>query len=127
VDDYLNKRDIGAKPPSTYMESIAKRNAKIAETMQTHLIDDLELFGVWNDDYSTFIGKRGERVLSELQSGLNPAEVARHGSKLLGINRARRIAWVVVAGAARDVFSGHRAWPHHRSPLFTLHARSLGA
>lgn len=76
VDDYLNKRDIGAKSPSTYMGSFSRRNKKIAETMKTHLIDDLDRFGVWENDYFTFIEKRGERVLSELQSRLNPAEIA---------------------------------------------------
>ena len=36
--------------------------------MRTNLIDDLDVFGVWTDDYQAFIEKRGERVLAELQS-----------------------------------------------------------
>ncbi len=76
VDDYLNKREIGAKPPSDYMEQFKRRNDKLAETMRTNLIDDLDVFGVWTDDYQAFIEKRGERVLAELQSRLNPAEIA---------------------------------------------------
>lgn len=76
VDDYLNKRDIRAKAPSVYMKSFADDNPKLADTMKTHLIDDLRTFGVWDDDYSTFIEKRGEKVLVELQNRLNPAELA---------------------------------------------------
>lgn len=75
VDDYLNKREIGAKPPSSYMAQFKNRNAKVAQTMETHLIGDLDAFGVWTDDYMAFIEKRGERVLAELQSRLNPGEI----------------------------------------------------
>lgn len=76
VDDYLNKREIGMKAPSIYMKSFAEKNNKIAETMKTHLIDDLDEFGVWQNDYLKFIEKRGQEVLSEFQSRLNPAELA---------------------------------------------------
>jgi hypothetical protein len=76
VDDYLNKREIGAKAPSTYIGKFKKSNKNIADTMKTHLIEDLDQFGVWNDDYFAFIEKRGERVLAEIQRRLSPAEVA---------------------------------------------------
>ena len=72
VDDYLNKRRIRAKAPSVYMESFAKKNKKLKETMKTHLIDDLDAYGVWDDNYSAFIEHRGHRVLEELESRLRP-------------------------------------------------------
>lgn len=72
VDDYLNKRKIRAKAPSIYMKDFAKKNKKIHETMKTHLIEDLETFGVWNDDYATFVEQRGRIVLEELESRLRP-------------------------------------------------------
>jgi hypothetical protein len=72
VDDYLNKRRIRAKAPSVYMESFAKKNKKLKETMRTHLIDDLDAYGVWDDDYAAFIEHRGRRVLEELESRLRP-------------------------------------------------------
>jgi len=72
VDDYLNKRRIGAKPPSQYMEVFARRNKKLGDTMKTHLIVDLDRFGVWNDDYPSFIESRGKIVLQELESRLKP-------------------------------------------------------
>lgn len=51
--------------------------------MKTHLIDDLDEFGVWADDYLEFIEKRGNRVLTELQGRSNPIEVAA-GAKATG-------------------------------------------
>ena len=41
--------------------------------MKTHLIDDLGAYGIWNDDYDTFIKRRGERVLEELEKRLDQA------------------------------------------------------
>ncbi len=70
VDDYLNKHKIRARAPSDYMEEFAQSNPLIRETMKTHLIEDLESFGVWNDDYETFIHKRAEVVSSELNERL---------------------------------------------------------
>jgi hypothetical protein len=72
VDDYLNKRKIRAKAPSIYMKDFAKKNKKINETMKTHLIDDLDTFGVWKDDYAAFVEQRGRRVLEELENRLRP-------------------------------------------------------
>jgi hypothetical protein len=71
VDDYLNKRKIRAKAPSMYMKDFAKKNKKIQETMKT-LINDLDAFGVWNDNYSAFVEERGRAVLEELESRLRP-------------------------------------------------------
>ena len=67
VDDYLNKREIGAKPPSKYMKKFQKDNSELVETMKTHLIGDLAKFGIWNDDYDTFIQKRAEIISKEIE------------------------------------------------------------
>ena len=72
VDDYLNKRKIRAQPPSKYMRAFQDSNSKLAETMKTHLIDDMDAYGIWKDDYERFIQQRGERVLAELQERLEP-------------------------------------------------------
>ncbi len=71
VDDRLNKQKIKAKAPSDYMTGFLK-NKKIVETMQSHLIDNLELFGIWENNYETFLTERGKRVLVELNKRLNP-------------------------------------------------------
>lgn len=72
VDDHLNKRRIRAKPPSDYMLAFWDENPQLEETMTSHLIDDLEAYGVWDDDYERFIECRGKRVLAELNKRLDP-------------------------------------------------------
>jgi len=67
VDDYLNKREIRAKSPSIYMQKFKKINPNLDKTMKTHLIDDLDEFGVWEDDYESFLNKRSERIVEELR------------------------------------------------------------
>ena len=72
VNEDLNKRKIGAKAPSVYMKGFEGANPELAETMKSHLIDDLDSFGVWTDDFSAFLEQRGERVLAELTKRLEP-------------------------------------------------------
>ena len=67
VDDYLNKREIRDKPPSEYISKFKNDNPSIDETMKTHLIDNLDDYGVFRDDYEQFITSRTERIWSELQ------------------------------------------------------------
>ena len=59
VDDYLNKRKIAAHAPSIYMKEFRRSNQALRETMKTHLIDDMEEYGVWADDYVGFLELRG--------------------------------------------------------------------
>ena len=70
VDDYLNKHRIRAKPPSVYMETFSKENPRLSNTMRTHLIPDLERFGVWDDDYDRFLRNRAKGVMRELRKRL---------------------------------------------------------
>jgi hypothetical protein len=72
VDDYLNKREIGAKAPSIYMRTFAKENKKLSDTMKTHLINNTADFGVYKNDYQKFIEARGKVVLAKLQKYLKP-------------------------------------------------------
>ncbi|MBC6441192.1 MAG: DUF262 domain-containing protein [Rhodospirillales bacterium] len=67
VDDYLNKRLIGTKPPSKYMETFKDDNPDLVETMKTHLIGDLDTFGIWEDDYETFIRERSKAISKKLK------------------------------------------------------------
>ncbi len=66
VDDFLNKREIKAKAPSKYMATFRDRNPDLANTMKTHLIDDLDAFGIWHDDYDSFFDERAKGVSREL-------------------------------------------------------------
>ena len=51
VDDQLNKQDIGAKPPATYIKMFIADNPKLEETLATHLID-LNNSGIEDNDYN---------------------------------------------------------------------------
>ncbi|PIR58370.1 MAG: hypothetical protein COU70_01200 [Parcubacteria group bacterium CG10_big_fil_rev_8_21_14_0_10_35_15] len=67
VDDFLNKRKIRDNPPSEYMAKFKRDNPHLAETMKTHLITDLDKFGVWANNYHSFFEKRGEVVSKEIE------------------------------------------------------------
>jgi len=68
VDEYLNKRRIKAKAPSVYMKVFEAKNPELEDTMKSHLINDLEKFGIWDDDYDTFITERAKLVSRELEN-----------------------------------------------------------
>ena len=66
VDDFLNKRRIKDRAPSEYMAEFARMNRHIAATMKTHLIEDLDRFGVWSDDYDAFLAERAKLLSREI-------------------------------------------------------------
>jgi len=49
--------------------------------MRTHLNDDMDAFGVWSDDYHSFLDMRGGRVLDELRLRLAPECLAASDSQ----------------------------------------------
>ena len=67
VDDYLNKREIGAKAPSVYMKKFSKNNKQMRNTMETHLIGDKKEFGISENNYELFFEKRVQRISEEIQ------------------------------------------------------------
>lgn len=75
VDDFLNKREIRAKPPSQYMKTFRKTNKELGTTMKSHLINDLDQFGVWSNDYEAFLNQRAKAVSSALKKRLIPQDV----------------------------------------------------
>ena len=78
VDDFLNKREIGANPPSKYMKKFIKVNREhIEETMKTHLIEDFIEFGIMDDDYDKFISERAKVVSRELKRRIIEQEIDR--------------------------------------------------
>ena len=74
VDDFLNKREIGAKDPATYMLKFSDQNENLNATMKTHMIDDLEAFGIWNNDYERFFKLRIEAISKALKERIIVAE-----------------------------------------------------
>ncbi len=79
VDDYLNKREIGAKRPSTYMRTFANGNPKLANTMRTHLITNLDDFGIWSNDYERFLDQRALAISRELRKRIISRDIDEHG------------------------------------------------
>jgi hypothetical protein len=68
VDDYLNKRKIRARSPSDYMKEFRASNTSLGTAMASHLINDIDNFGVWSDDYDTFLQMRAKAVSEALKS-----------------------------------------------------------
>ena len=54
------------------LEELEEKNKELADTMRTHFIDDMDEYGVWNNDYEAFIEMRGQRVLDEIRKRLEP-------------------------------------------------------
>jgi hypothetical protein len=77
VDDFLNKREIGAKAPSKYMKKFKKVNPSIESAMKSHLIDDLNKFGIWDDDYDVFFENRAKLLGAEIEKRIIKQEVDR--------------------------------------------------
>lgn len=69
VDDFLNKRVIRDKSPSQYMKEFIE-NSELITTMQTHLIPNLNEFGIWDDNFDIFYEKRLEIFSKELEKRL---------------------------------------------------------
>jgi hypothetical protein len=62
IDGYSNKHRIGKKPPSEYTSKFAKTNEALPATLLTHLISDIEGYGINTDNYITFIGRRSKAI-----------------------------------------------------------------
>ena len=58
IDGYSNKHRIGKKAPSKYIKAFAKDNKSISAALRTHLVGDIDTYGVTTDDYATFIDRR---------------------------------------------------------------------
>lgn len=69
VEEKLNKREIGAKPPSVYIEEFKQQNPNLAGALSTHFIS-LTGFGLENDDYDRFFERRLKLISRALQKKL---------------------------------------------------------
>jgi hypothetical protein len=49
--------------------------------MKSHLIDDLVKFGVWDDDYGSFVEQRAKRISDELKKRVIEQEIDSQGQK----------------------------------------------
>ena len=83
VDDFLNKREIRDQPPSKYMRRFQRENPQLQDAMKSHLILDLDRFGVWDDDYDTFYDERAKAVSRELEKRMIRQDIDKRGQSEL--------------------------------------------
>lgn len=67
VSDHLNKRKIGARPPSQYIADFQEENSDLNKALQSHFIG-LDGFGIESDDYATFLHARSNLIFAELKA-----------------------------------------------------------
>jgi hypothetical protein len=67
VSDDLNKRKIKSKAPSIYIQSFLDDNEDLQKSIKSHLILDLNDFGVMSNDYFVFLDKRANIIFNELK------------------------------------------------------------
>lgn len=64
----LNKRKIRAKAPSIYIQDFLNENAELHKSIKSHLIDNIDDFGIHSDDYSVFLEKRATSIYNALKN-----------------------------------------------------------
>jgi hypothetical protein len=62
IDGYSNKHRIGKKAPSDYIEKFSKANESLDDSLKSHLIRDVESYGIHSDDYDQFIRRRSRAI-----------------------------------------------------------------
>ncbi len=69
-DASTNQIDIGNKRPSQYIPEFEKINKELEGTLKSHLILDIEKFGVLEDNFDLFIKERAKTMIKEIVSRL---------------------------------------------------------
>ena len=64
----LNKRKIRAKAPSIYIQDFLDENDGLHKSIKSHLIDNIDDFGIHSDDYSVFLEKRATSIFNALKN-----------------------------------------------------------
>lgn len=54
-------------------------NPNLEATMKTHLIEDLDAFGIWDDDYDKFFDERAKAVSRELSKRVIKQDIDKQG------------------------------------------------
>ena len=70
VSDHLNKRKIGAKAPSIYINDFHDENSEINTALKSHFIA-LQGFGIESNDYATFLAERSKLIYEALKSRID--------------------------------------------------------
>lgn len=91
VDDFLNKRKIGAQAPSLYMSQFSDQNPNIEIHMKTHLIE-LNEWGILEDNYEVFLTKRCEKLSAEIKKRLVLREQDTNANQSVNIEDIDKLA-----------------------------------
>jgi len=67
----LNKRKIRAKAPSIYIQDFLDENDELPTSIKSHLIEDMNSFGIISDDYIVFLEKRADVIFKELKKRID--------------------------------------------------------
>ena len=59
------------------MKKFKKVNPDIEVSMKSHLISDLDLFGIWEDDYDAFFENRAKLLSAEIEKRIIKQEIDR--------------------------------------------------
>ncbi|XMB85866.1 DUF262 domain-containing protein [Mycoplasmatota bacterium WC44] len=68
VDDYLNKRIIKDRAPKDYIQEFKAENNNFEFAINSHMIGDLNDFGVWEDNYQKFFEARIKNMVKAIES-----------------------------------------------------------
>ncbi len=67
----LNKRKIRAKAPSMYVLDFWEENENLPTTLKSHLINDIDDYGIGSDDYLVFLDRRSKLMFTELKNRID--------------------------------------------------------
>ena len=81
VDNRSNLK-IKNKAPSKYVSDYSQKNKNISDSLKTHLIGDLEKFGIINNDYNKFFDERAILISKEIEKRVILTESDNHIEKL---------------------------------------------
>ena len=81
VDSRSNLK-IKNKPPSEYIENYRQKNKNLSGCLKTHLIGDLEKFGISDNNYAKFFNERAALISKEMKKRVIPAKSDDHIEKL---------------------------------------------
>ena len=81
VDNRSNLK-IKNKAPSKYVSDYSQKNKNISDSLKTHLIGDLEKFGITNNDYNKFFDERAILISKEIEKRVILTESDNHIEKL---------------------------------------------
>jgi len=70
--DAASNNKIRAKSPSSYILEFKTSNSNLTSSLKSHLIGGHKEFGIVDDDYEKFIGKRATAIAAALNQVLNP-------------------------------------------------------